>query len=104
MNKPRILVVEDDLAIGNLIATTLETQDYQFHRAKTGRSAMLDTLSYQPDVLLLDLGLPDIGNYPEDPGMVQHADYRNFRAERGRRQGAGARCRRGRLSHEAVFR
>ena len=60
MNKPRILVVEDDLAIGNLIATTLETQDYQFHRAKTGRSAMLDTLSYQPDVLLLDLGLPDI--------------------------------------------
>ena len=60
MNKPGILVVEDDLAIGNLIATTLETQDYQFHRAKTGRSAMLDTLSYQPDVLLLDLGLPDI--------------------------------------------
>ena len=60
MNKPRILVVEEDLASGNLIATTLETQDYQFHRAKTGRSAMLDTLSYQPDVLLLDLGLPDI--------------------------------------------
>lgn len=36
MNKPQILVVEDDVAVGNLIATTLETQNYQFHRAKTG--------------------------------------------------------------------
>ena len=29
MNKPQILVVEDDTAISNLIATTLETQHYQ---------------------------------------------------------------------------
>ena len=36
MNKPQILFVEDDTAVGNLIATTLETQNYQFHRAKTG--------------------------------------------------------------------
>ena len=36
MNKPHILMVEDDAAVGNLIATTLETQNYQFHRAKTG--------------------------------------------------------------------
>ena len=60
MNKPQILVVEDDAAIGNLIATTLETQNYQFHRANTGAGAMLDALSYRPDVMLLDLGLPDM--------------------------------------------
>ena len=60
MNKPQILVVEDDVAIGNLIATTLETQNYQFHRANTGAGAVLDALSYRPDVILLDLGLPDM--------------------------------------------
>ena len=31
MNKPQILVVEDDTAVGNLITTTLETQNYLFH-------------------------------------------------------------------------
>ena len=60
MNKPQILVVEDDAAIGNLITTTLETQNYQFHRAKTGAGAVLDAVSYRPDVILLDLGLPDM--------------------------------------------
>ncbi len=60
MNKPKILFVEDDTAVGNLIATTLETQSYQFHRAKTGAQAVLDALSYRPDVMLLDLGLPDV--------------------------------------------
>lgn len=59
MNKPQILVVEDDTAIGNLISTTLETQDYQYHKATTGASALLDAVSYRPDVILLDLGLPD---------------------------------------------
>lgn len=60
MNKPQILVVEDDLAVGNLIAMTLETQNYQYHRAKTGAGAVMDALSYRPDVMLLDLGLPDM--------------------------------------------
>ena len=60
MNKPQILFVEDDTAVGNLIATTLETQNYQFHRAKTGAGALMDALSYRPDVMLLDLGLPDM--------------------------------------------
>ncbi|MEG1988487.1 MAG: DNA-binding response regulator, partial [Oscillibacter sp.] len=54
MNKPQILIVEDDAAVGNLIATTLETQNYQFHRAGTGAGAVLDALSYRPDVMLLD--------------------------------------------------
>jgi len=60
MNKPQILFVEDDTAVGNLIATTLETQNYQFHRARNGSEAVIDALSYRPDVMLLDLGLPDI--------------------------------------------
>ena len=60
MYKSKILVVEDDPAISNLIRTTLETQDYQFHTARTGSGALLDAVSYKPDVVILDLGLPDM--------------------------------------------
>ena len=60
MNKPLILVVEDDFAINNLIATTLDTQSYQYHTAKTGTGALLDAVSYNPDIIILDLGLPDM--------------------------------------------
>lgn len=60
MNKAKILIVEDDAAISNLIATTLETQDYQYHVAKTGVAALLEAASYSPDVVILDLGLPDM--------------------------------------------
>lgn len=60
MNKPQILVVEDDKAVSNLISTTLETQSYAYHIAKTGTEAVLDAVTYQPDVIILDLGLPDM--------------------------------------------
>lgn len=60
MNKTFILVVEDDYAIQNLITTTLETQDYMFLIVATGEQAITEAVSQQPDVILLDLGLPDI--------------------------------------------
>lgn len=52
--------MEDDLAICNLISTTLETQGYQYHVSKTGVAALLEAASYSPDVMILDLGLPDM--------------------------------------------
>ncbi|WP_434509918.1 response regulator [Desulfitobacterium sp. AusDCA] len=60
MNKPLILVVEDDKAIRNLITTTLETQGYQYHTAGTGESSIFEAVSKQPDIMILDLGLPDM--------------------------------------------
>ncbi len=60
MNKPLILVVEDDKAIQKLITTTLETQGYQYHTAGTGRSSIPLAASKQPDIMILDLGLPDM--------------------------------------------
>lgn len=60
MNKPLILVVEDDNAIRKLITTTLETQGYQYHTAKTGEASILEAVSKQPDIMILDLGLPDM--------------------------------------------
>lgn len=59
-HKPFILVVEDDSAIRNLITTTLAMQEYAFHTASSGRQALLEATSKNPDVKLLDLGLPDM--------------------------------------------
>ncbi|OMF45800.1 response regulator [Paenibacillus peoriae] len=60
MNKPFILVVEDDKPIRKLITTTLETQGYKYHTAKTGEASILEAVSKQPDLMILDLGLPDM--------------------------------------------
>lgn len=60
MNKPLILVAEDDAAVRNLITTTLETHQYRFHTAPNGETAILEAASYNPDIVLLDLGLPDL--------------------------------------------
>lgn len=60
MNKPLILVVEDDAPVQNLIITTLKAHDYRFAAASTGGEAVMEAASHNPDVILLDLGLPDI--------------------------------------------
>ena len=60
MNKPLILVVEDDTAVRNLITTTLKAHDYRYLTAANGESAVLEASSHNPDVILLDLGLPDL--------------------------------------------
>ncbi len=60
MNKPLILVVEDDPAIRSLITTTLKAHDYRYLTAINGESAVLEASSHNPDIILLDLGLPDI--------------------------------------------
>ena len=59
-NKPLILVVEDDAAVRNLMAVTLETRDYRYHLAPNGAEALIEATTHQPDVMLLDLGLPDM--------------------------------------------
>lgn len=60
MNKPLILVVEDDAPIRNLITTTLKSNDYRYLSASNGKSAILEASSHNPDIVLLDLGLPDM--------------------------------------------
>lgn len=60
MNKPLILVVEDDKSVKNLIATTLKAHDYRYLTAENGAAAILEASSHNPDIVLLDLGLPDV--------------------------------------------
>lgn len=60
MNKPLILIIEDDKAVRNLIATTLEIQEYRYHTAKNGAQGVMECISQRPDIVILDLGLPDM--------------------------------------------
>lgn len=60
MNKALILVVEDDVPVRNLITTTLRTHNYKYIIAKNGETAVMEAASHNPDIVLLDLGLPDI--------------------------------------------
>lgn len=59
MNKPLILVVEDDKFVNNLITTILKTHDYRYLTAVNGASAVIEASSHNPEIVLLDLGLPD---------------------------------------------
>ena len=60
MNSPVVLVTEDDVPVRNLIVTTLKTHEYKYLTAKNGSEAVMMASSYNPDVLFLDLGLPDM--------------------------------------------
>lgn len=60
MNKFQILVVEDDAPIRNLIATTLKTHNYKYLLAQNGEEAIIQASTHDPDVVFLDLGLPDM--------------------------------------------
>ena len=59
-NAPQILVVEDDAAVRSLISTALEMHSYRFAAVGTGEAAVMEAASHNPDLVLLDLGLPDI--------------------------------------------
>lgn len=85
MNKPLVLVVEDDRPIRNLIVTTLKAHDYHYLTAENGHSAIIEATSHNPDIVLLDLGLPDIDGTQDrkHPFMVKYAHYCDQCAQRG---------------------
>ena len=60
MNKYMILVVEDDPSVKSLITTTLQMHEYRYITASGGNAAIMQTTSHRPDIILLDLGLPDM--------------------------------------------
>lgn len=58
--KPRILLIEDDLQIRRFLRASLPTQGYELLEAENGQSGLALAAAQVPDVLLLDLGLPDM--------------------------------------------
>lgn len=59
-NKPRVLVVDDEQAIRRFLKIALTSQAYTFFEAASGHEALTMAVAQKPDIIILDLGLPDM--------------------------------------------
>jgi len=59
-NGPRILVVDDEPAIRRFLHTSLAAHDYVVFEAVNGQEALAAVVAHRPDLIVLDLGLPDM--------------------------------------------
>jgi two-component system KDP operon response regulator KdpE len=57
---PRVLVVDDDRAIRRFLRASLTAHDYIVFEAASGQEALAAVVTSRPDVVILDLGLPDL--------------------------------------------
>jgi two-component system KDP operon response regulator KdpE len=60
MNNAEILVIDDEVQICKLLEITLQSNDYKVTQANTGKDGIIMAANHPPDVILLDIGLPDI--------------------------------------------
>lgn len=60
MNKIRVLVVDDERPIRRFLTTALSADDYEIFEAETGQDTLKMVISAHPDIIILDLGLPDM--------------------------------------------
>ena len=59
-NLPRILIIDDELAIRRFLHTILSCEDFSLHEAENGHAGLAAAAAFKPDIILLDLGLPDL--------------------------------------------
>lgn len=59
MNKQSILIIDDESQIRKLLEITLRTNNFKVIEASTAKEGLHYAASYQPDLIILDLGLPD---------------------------------------------
>jgi len=59
-NLPRILVIDDEAAIQRFLKSALDTVEFSVHQATSGHAGLAAAVTVRPDVILLDLGLPDL--------------------------------------------
>ena len=59
-NKYKVLIIEDDRSIASFIQTILEANGYQVLTAERCRQGLMVYASHMPDLVMLDLGLPDL--------------------------------------------
>jgi DNA-binding response OmpR family regulator len=74
MASPKILVVDDDPAIRNLILRFLSTKNYQMQSAHDGKTALTMFDQFNPDLVILDVNLPDALGYDLCEKMQEHTD------------------------------
>jgi two-component system KDP operon response regulator KdpE len=59
MNKAEILIIDDEPQIRKLLEITLESNDFNVWQAETGKEGIIMAANHPPELILLDIGLPD---------------------------------------------
>jgi len=59
MSKAEILIIDDEPQIRKLLEITLESNDYRVWQAETGKAGIILAANHPPELILLDIGLPD---------------------------------------------
>lgn len=59
MNRAEVLIIDDEPQIRKLLQINLESNDYKVVQASTGKEGLILAASHPPDLILLDIGLPD---------------------------------------------
>lgn len=63
MNKAGILIIDDEAQIRKLLEITLESNDYAVTQTATAKEGLAVAASHPPDLIILDLGLPDLNGH-----------------------------------------
>ena len=63
MNNAEILVIDDELQICKLLEITLQSNDYKVSQAYNGKDGIIMAANHPPDLILLDIGLPDMSGH-----------------------------------------
>lgn len=63
MNKAEVLVIDDEPQIRRLLEITLESNDFKVRNAETGKDGLLLAANHPPELIILDLGLPDMSGH-----------------------------------------
>jgi two-component system, OmpR family, KDP operon response regulator KdpE len=59
MNNKEILIIDDEVQIRRLLEITLQSNDYKVNEAATAKEGLIHAANHPPDLILLDIGLPD---------------------------------------------
>ena len=60
LHRPVAIIVEDEKQIRRFLRISLEAENFAVHEAETGKQALIEAATRKPDLLILDLGLPDM--------------------------------------------
>src|SRR5262245_54354055 len=76
MANPSVLIVDDDASLLHVLTSAFEARDFAVLTAATGRAALDHVTAFEPDVVILDLGLPDLDGIEVCRRIRDHARSR----------------------------